>query len=143
MRDVGGILRTRTKDDHGNELGTFTDSTRPTAAQVAERLGSATNDVAEAVGMEVPAALVGRARSVAALGAALEIELSFFPEQIGTGRSPYEQLKVLYDDRLRRLVTAAQSGGDEDAGTGADAGGPSYAFVPWDQQRRVDWNTNW
>jgi phage gpG-like protein len=111
--DVGAVLRARTKDENGNELGTFTDATRPTAVQVNPLIDTATADILAEVGT-VPDKVQDNARRVAAIGAALLVELTFFPEQIGTGRSPYTQLKEWYDDKLKRLVaqvTELQDGG--------------------------------
>ena len=34
VADVGALLRVRTKDINGEEVGTFNDDTRPTSAQV-------------------------------------------------------------------------------------------------------------
>lgn len=116
---VGAILRTRTKVRAGSEVGTFTDETRPTAQQVDELIRSAVNDVADVIGADVPLDRVTRAADVAAIGAALLVELTFFPEQVATGRSPYDNLKALYDERLERLRLA-----DESEESGGEPGRP-------------------
>lgn len=127
---VGAILRSRTKDNAGNELGTFTDQTRPTGEEVGELIGTATNDVAAEVGADIVSARRPYAASVAALGTALQVELTYFPEQVALGRSPYAELKKLYDERLKRLKTMVEGGVDEDptmsGGTPLD---PAYEFT--------------
>lgn len=90
------------------------------------------SDVAMVIGSEVPTSCWDDARYVAAVNTALKIELSYFPEQINTGRSPYPQLKQLFDDSLRRLLMAVESSGGGIPGGGSGAPGapmkPSFAF---------------
>ena len=130
VADVGAILRARTKDSNGNELGTFTANTRPTGDQVDELIETAITDIESEVG-SVPDVLQDAARRVAALGTALLVELSFFPEQISTGRSPYDQLKELYDARFARLKTQIEdvnAGGEVGGGDSSEALLPEYSF---------------
>jgi len=91
VADVAAMIRARTKDDNGNELGTFTDKTRPTEAQAQEAIEHAVLAVHEKVG-KVGANCADIARLAATYGAAAEIELSYFPEQARTDRSPYQFL---------------------------------------------------
>lgn len=122
--DVGAIIRARTKTrlsetfEAGNEIGTFNEKTRPTGDEVERLIDEATDDVANAVGVTIcEPALEISGRRVAALGTALLIELSYFPEQIRADQSPYEALERRYKDRLARLVTAvAEKCGDADSG---------------------------
>lgn len=102
---VGSILRARTKDANGVEVGTFTDTTRPNLVEVFDLIESAAQDVVTALRLmdDQPQSVWGQLRVLTSLGAAMLVELSFFPEQIQTDRSPYEKLKELYDDRLTRL----------------------------------------
>jgi hypothetical protein len=127
VADVGAILRARTKDSNGNELGTFTANTRPTGDQVDELIETAMSDIESEVG-SVPDVLQDAARRVAAIGTALLVELSYFPEQITNGRSPYDQLRELYDARFARLkikIDEVNAGGE--VGTADDAL-PDYSF---------------
>jgi hypothetical protein len=101
--DVGAILRTRTKDNRGRELGTFTEDTRPTDQQALTLIGQAYDDVVAVIDDDIPAASYRDARSVIALRAAMLVELSYWPDQIPLGRSTYAQLKELYDEMLPRL----------------------------------------
>lgn len=129
VEDVGAIIRARTKTrlseslQAGNEIGTFNDATRPTGDEVEKLIDEATDDVANAVGLTIcQETLEVSARRVAALGAAMAVELSYFPEQIRADQSPYEALERRYKDRLARLVTAVEEkcGG---AGGGDTPGG--------------------
>ncbi len=126
--DVAAILRARAKDDFGNELGTFTDETRPTAGQVTDLTGLPASKIEGAIGA-VPEALQPLARHVAALAVACRVELTFFPEQINTGRSPYAQLKASYDEEFKQLLQAVadiKDGGE--VGDGDEVASPAYGF---------------
>lgn len=115
VADVGALLHARTKDSSGNELGTFTANTRPTDTQVSELIDQAVDDVITAIGQSLTISpdTYDTASKVAALGAAMLVELSFFPEQVGSGRSPYAQMLALYNTRLERLKLLVEAeGGD-------------------------------
>jgi hypothetical protein len=128
--DVGAVLRSRTKDTNGNELGTFTSDTRPTDSGVNDLIETAVADLASDVGT-VPDELQDAARRLAAIGAAILVEQSYFQEQINTDRSPYRELVEWYDKRFARLKKQI-----EDVNAGGDVGGadsaenllPVYAF---------------
>lgn len=140
VRSVGTILRARTVDANGNELGTFTADTRPTAEQVQELLDEAVGRLASEVGSDIDAKFWAQARSVAALDAALTVELTYWPEQVATGRSPYEQLKELHTERRAALVKAVSEEGDDTDEEVGGAGSPSYGF-PADAGGLVGWGT--
>lgn len=126
---VGAILRTRTKDTNGNEIGTFNEDTRPSGVQVASLILQGAGDLALAVGSpDLPEILWDSARTVAAYRTGMLIELTYFPEQVALGRSPYPQLKELYDEALVALraayaVTVAESLSPE-----VPPGQAAYAF---------------
>lgn len=148
---VGSVLRARTKTQGGAEAGTFNpaaawedgsgDGTRPTQEQVTELISDAMVDIVGAFGSDVPDApgddpdayrtAVAR---LAAVGVALEVELGYFPEQVATGRSPYAQLKELYDGRFKRLVglISEAKGGDasDDSPANVGSGLPSWGGFP-------------
>jgi hypothetical protein len=105
VADVGAVLRARTVDPDGNELGTFTDATRPTGVQVAELIAGGVADVYGEVGI-VPDVLLPQARRVSALGTAILVELSYYPEQTNSARSAYVALRDLYETHLKRLTVA-------------------------------------
>jgi hypothetical protein len=91
---VASLMRSRTTDSMSNEIGTFTDKTRPTADEVEELIDSAADQVLAQVGTEIPESLWSDARTVIAMSTAASIELSYFPEQVISGRSPYEQYRA-------------------------------------------------
>lgn len=129
VADVGAILRARTKDRSQNEVGTFTDETRPTDVQVQVLIEQAVSDIVDVTGADIPPATFNSARRVASIGAAMAVELSYFPEQIGSGRSPYPQLEALYNGRLKSLVAAVEAAGGTTIGEGGTALlGPAYSF---------------
>ncbi len=97
LDDVGAILRTRTKNSMGVELGTFDADTRPTDDQALILIGQAYDDVTALVDDDIPEKAWRDARSAIALRAAMLIELSYWPDQIPSGQSPYEQLRELYE----------------------------------------------
>lgn len=105
--------------------------TRPTAEGASELIVNAVDDVSGVVGVDVPVAQQPLAKKVVALRAAMLIELSYFTEQVNSGRSSYPQLKTLYDEQFENLLTAL--GISTDAGGGAvpsGAGYPSYGDFP-------------
>ena len=97
--NVAALLRARTKDRGGQELGEWTDETRPTLAQVEETIELARRIVAAKVGAPVDAC--GDVFAVAVeYEAACLIEKSYFPEQVESGRSHYDQLRAETDTVL-------------------------------------------
>lgn len=118
LEDVGSILRSRTKDAQGNELGTFSSETRPTASQVNRIIRDVVSHLATRFGNTLTADQQEAAQHVAKLGAAMMIEISFYPEQIQSGRSPYEHLRLLYRDARTELEQALEDIGVDVMGTG-------------------------
>lgn len=128
VADVGALLRARTKDVNGNELGTFTDDTRPTTAEVERLIVQAQSTlVGEFGGDELLPLYIETAKELVVKKAAMKVELSFYPEQVASNRSPYTQLKDEVDDELRRLrgqkiIITTEAAVDE--------GDPDYSFPP-------------
>jgi len=129
--DVGVHLRARTKDTNGRELGTFTQDTRPTGEQVDEQIDTAMAEVDSEIG-DIPEVLQPRTRRVVALGAACLVELSFYPEQINSGRSPYPQLKAWYDAAFKSLKQAKLTLDENGEVAGGTEVRPVYGFPPDD-----------
>lgn len=102
VRDVATWIVARTKDKFGNEIGTFNSDTRPTGTEVVKVIQMTADDVAGDLDTDIPSEAYGTVQSLIALGAAMRIELSYFPEQVGSDNSPYDRLKELYDDQMRR-----------------------------------------
>jgi len=106
LSEVGALVRARTKDSNGKELGTFSSDTRPTASVVMELVQAAARDIISSVDYDIPVEAWDLVRNVIAHGAAMRVELTLFPEQVRIGRSNYTELKELYDEMLARLVAA-------------------------------------
>ncbi len=140
VSSVGALLRARTRDTNGNEVGTFTEQTRPTGDQALSLIRTAVSDLASAVGSDLDPQFHAAAQAVAVYRAAALIELAFFPEQVAAGRSPYAQLLALYGGSLDSLRLAVEDVGGEVPGEpGSEAGGgtpapeaPEYAFPVFD-----------
>src|SRR3954447_5850829 len=132
LDELGAIMRARTRDQHGNELGTFTDETRPTADEVDLALDQALALVAPRLG-QVSESLLGMARALVALRAAVLVETSYVPEEADTSEgSAYASYREQYRDALA----------DYDATAGKDVGptrtrvasvGMSFLALPQNQ----------
>jgi hypothetical protein len=108
VSDVGALLRARTKDRYGNEVGTFNENTRPTFDEVQRLIETAAGDVTDLIDYDIPLESYRAASGVIALGAAMLVELSYFPEQVAADKSAYQEYKDLYDAYLERLLAAVE-----------------------------------
>jgi hypothetical protein len=132
--DVARLLRARTKDSHGAELGDWSDDTRPTPEEVADLIDQAAGPVLARVGrLEAPvgepnpyADLVPAAHHLVTLGAAMLVEKSYFPEQVASDRSAYTSYQAEYQDCLAALV----GDGDGSGGGPLPSGGGDHATWP-------------
>jgi hypothetical protein len=106
--DVAALLRARTKDVNGVEVGTFNDDTRPTSSQVLTLINEAVIDIQAQLGPWLPVELADAARSAAALRTACLIELSHFPEQVQSNRSAYPEYVQLLAIKIAALQQAAK-----------------------------------
>jgi hypothetical protein len=126
--EVAAHIPARTKDKFGNEVGTFNGDTRPTAVQVQEQISKGVRKVASHIGISIcegedpdgQQSLYDDARDLAALYVAMRIELRYFPEQVGTGRSPYAQMREDWKEGKATLIEAVSEhcggGGGESVG---------------------------
>jgi hypothetical protein len=134
LEELVALLRTRTKNNFGVELGAFTTATRPTDEQAEAMIDYATPHVASRVGSVTDLcqdSLTSRARDMAALYAAMLIELSYFPEQVRNNQSPYQEYKKLFDEGMESLTdeVARECGEGEGVGdTDTGGGAPSFNF---------------
>jgi hypothetical protein len=135
VSQVANWIRARTKNSYGVEIGTFTDDTRPTDEQAMAEIASATSDVVMFVDDDIPEEAWPLAQEVASLGAACRIELSYFPEQVGTDRSAYDRLKTYYDEMLLRLQEAVSREELEEEG---DVSHGVYYYFP---EPEPNWDT--
>jgi hypothetical protein len=113
VEDVALLIRARTKDSNGVETGTFDDDTRPTSDQVEEQIDAAIALVLMRLPRveALPAELMPAVATVVAYRAALRVEKSYWPEQVRTDRSAYNELLAEYQADLQALVDAATSAG--------------------------------
>lgn len=145
IAQVGALIRTRTKDDAGNELGTFTASTRPTSTQVDVLARRGASVLSYLVNSPIPENLLEEASDLAALRAAMLVELSYFPEQIASQRSPYNELKALWDaaigtpDKPGPFIKAVDESLVEE-GEVVTPGEPDFAF-PENKGGLIGWET--
>ena len=116
--DVAAWLRARTQDSEGREIGLFTEDTRPSVGQVDVALKQARTLVAGKMGSAPPDPCGALYETVVALQAACIIEKSYFPEQVVSGRSAYEQLAEELTAAMDALNTCIVNGG-----LGPDQGG--------------------
>jgi len=134
---VAALLRARTKDSTGTEVGHWTDDTRPTLAQVEEQLDMARTLIELDVGTTIPDACAKGLEAVVAFHAALLIEKSYWPEQVQSERSAYQQLNDEYQQYRLALVSCVQ--GNQPGGAGGvydlDVSGGQCAW-PFDWWQR-------
>lgn len=107
VQDVAALIRSRTKDSNGNEIGNFTGDTRPTDVQVEDHIARAVTLLHARVG-KVGAGCAPLAQQVAAYGAAAEIERSYFSEQARRDMSAYQYLTAQYEELITGLVACVE-----------------------------------
>lgn len=90
--DVAALLRARTKDLDGAELGVFNANTRPTDTEVARLIDMAYAEVTGQTGVTLGDRCAPSAQALIVIRAAMWIELSYFPEQVRSDRSVYAEL---------------------------------------------------
>ena len=93
--DVAALLTARTKDADGNELGGWTEETRPTYEEVQTRIDIARSLIQDETG-GIPEQCLRGAESTIALLASMLTEAAFWPEQTQSNQSTYERLRELY-----------------------------------------------
>jgi hypothetical protein len=111
VNDVGTLLRARTVDQDGNEIGTFDSTTRPTGEQVESYISQAIDEITTRVGESLfREEYASNASNLAAIRAAMTIELSHYPEQVNNGTSSFDQLSTLYETGVQALADAVRDG---------------------------------
>jgi len=140
LADIGAIMRARTKTVNGDEIGTFNDETRPTGEEVNRIIMQAASDVTSGVDTDIPESAYRWARQAITYRAAKLIEISYFPEQIATGRAPYPEYNALFDEALGWLKEAiGRELAEETLGEDILPGQPFWTFPPPDVL--VGWTT--
>lgn len=140
MQDIAAKLRARTKDNRNNEIGIFTPATRPTAEQVEVMIYGAVNDMALIIGSSTDPKVLNYAKNLAIKKAAMDVELSYFPEQIQQGMSPYPALERDLERELKDLYRVIDPDGTGGQPPGADALLPLFTY-PEDAGGMVGWGT--
>lgn len=130
VAEVSRLIRARTKDDGGHEVGVFNAETRPTDVQVQDLIILAEGDVLSQTGRTLDELQAGSAKSLVALRAAMFVELSYWPEQVRSDRSAYEEYKRLYDEGLAGLMGVLYPDADGDGGGPGPAKVYEYGSVP-------------
>jgi hypothetical protein len=131
--DVGHVVLSRTRDNNGVVLGTFTDVTQPTDEEVDILIQKAIDDIIPLIGTDIPESLIGEAQNVASIRTAMYIELTFFANEVAMNRSVYPELKVLFDEKilaLSKAIASVEAGGDIADATAGAGGEPAYAYPP-------------
>lgn len=136
---VGALMRARTKDRFGNESGTFSADTRPTddevqalGARVSQTLLNEFSNCSSQITDGQLSDYTNALQEILNLRLAIMIELSYWPEQVATQRSPYQQYRDLLRDSVAAVRTAycpnaAGSGGD---GSATFVGMPAFLYDP-------------
>lgn len=123
LEQVGARIRARTRSTNGNELGTFTENTRPTADEVNQIIVMALSDIAADIGAEIPDGEAREAaQSLASLYVAMQVELSCFADEVRKGQSPYDELAELYKNRVPGVKRAADIARSNSGDDGSDVG---------------------
>lgn len=112
IQDVGAVLRARTRSDvTGGEIGTFDESTRPTGVEVEDFIDHAVAEMQLRLGADLPDRLLPFAQRLAAIRAAMSVELSYDPDRAEGEDSAYGRLRELFDQGMTALDRAV---GQED-----------------------------
>lgn len=144
VEELATFLKVRTKSRYGAVVGEFTADTPITATDAAELIAEAVNEVAIAVGSDVPDAtnvedvdsLRKGAKALVQILAAMNVELALVPEQINDPRSAYQALERRFTRLSKVLVEAiteakgGTGGGESAAGDPEGYGFPSGDFGP-------------
>lgn len=120
---VASLIRARTKDKYGTEVGTFNADTRPTYQQVESMITMASDEIASIFDTDVPEEMYPWLKSAVAIKTAMLIEISYFPEQVGGDRTAYAQLSALLDKDIEYLMAALAREQAEDASGDESAAG--------------------
>lgn len=129
-------MHARTRSDFtggGQEVGTFDTTTSPTGVQVAAIIADAGLIVATRLGTVIPVSVQPMAALAVVRRSAMEIELSYSPDQIRNDQSPYKAHQALYESLMKDLGTAvseAISGDDESFGASTEPRVSVGSFPP-------------
>jgi hypothetical protein len=141
--DVAAKLRARTKTVGGDEIGTFNQNTRPTDDEVEALINEALDEVLGKIKTPTSGSdYERRARGAVALYAAILVETSYFPEQVGSGKSAAATYEKLYDSRIKALIAEGETGEPEGMGDSDAPADASWTF-PESTSGLVGWGSRW
>jgi hypothetical protein len=150
--DLGALLRARTQDSNDQELGTFTDDTRPTDIEVNRIIAQAASVVFGATGSlvdlecDIADQVKESAKYLISLLAACLIELSYFPEQVRSDRSGFQGYYDIFtgDMGMKALLDSVAEcrGGQVEPDAPGQPPNASWEF-PIDLGGLVGWQTKW
>jgi hypothetical protein len=104
--DVGVLSRTRTVDETtGSEVGSFTESTRPSASEVEDLIDTASADVLSQLPPNLDPVWYGAISRAIALRAAFTLEASFYREAASVNVGPAAE----YGQRFSADLAALQA----------------------------------
>jgi hypothetical protein len=104
--DVGALERTRTIDDSGNDVGTFTDTTHPTCEEVDSIIEQAVDDVLLELPEQFKVTHYDSIKRAVTFYAATLIETSYYREEMAPGtpgdvyRTRYERMMGSMKERI-------------------------------------------
>lgn len=148
--EVALHMMARLEDELGNETGEeFTDETNPTKRQIEALIPKGVRKVASRIGTTIceggdpdkQRELYADARDLAALATAIRAERSYFPEQVGSERSPYKQMLDEWKEGMEALTEAVSEhcGGGDGLSVGGGAAGPVSSFPEPSDWQGVQW----
>jgi hypothetical protein len=107
VADVAVFMHARTVNDDGEEVGTFTADTTPTATQVGEKIDLAMRLLRPRLGTP-PAELEETANAIVALRAACLVELGHFPSDVENENGVYRECADMLKEALASYELARE-----------------------------------
>jgi len=132
VAQVASHIMSRTVDQYGNRLGTFTADTTPTDTEVQSIIEITMPEIADIIGDDIPEYLWDDAATVSSIRVAMQVEIAFYSEQVNSARSAYPLLKEKFEatsENLTKQVTAADSGSTGAIVSGV-ANASSWSYPP-------------
>lgn len=127
--DVAALLRARTKDLDGHELGRFTPDTRPTDTEVDAIISMAYSELAGLAGLYAGDRCGQSATWLCTIRAAMWVELSYWPEQVRSDRSVYAELAEQWTAGLPLLRECIEGNLPVDAGDTESVAGYRFGVL--------------
>lgn len=136
-QDVAALVRARTRDQFGAELGDFSAETRPTAAEVARLIDQEAGIVSlhagdlETLGCPDASSIQAGAAALIAKRVAAIVEASYRPDELAEGRTVADFYEGQMEDDMAALAAAARSCRAWQPGAdGTDGAAQPVAYFP-------------